>query len=129
MSKGKRVPPLSITDTGSYRGRLQLRGVYPSASGGDDNITSGHDDGTTTGCTCLGYQHTGKCWHLTALAEDYWRARWEDAKGAEREERERWLRHFIASGAGDEGDMDAARLELGALGDLVGDLTRTQEAA
>lgn len=128
MSKGKRVPPLSITDTGSYRGRLQLRGVYPSASGGPANVTNGHDDGTITDCSCKGWQTHGKCWHIAALVDDYWRSIWGAETLAALRWREGEILHYLGLGP-DEAEANALRLELTTLGDLVGTLTQTERAA
>lgn len=128
MSKSQRVPPIHTEDTGIVRGRRDLRGYYRSSTGKTIHVTSGHDDGTLTKCTCTGWEVHGKCWHAAALVDDWWRARW----GGESLDTLRWregeIWHYLGLGP-DEAETNALRLELTTIGDLVLARLEDQEAA
>lgn len=128
MSKSTPTPPLTI-DATLIRGRLHLTATYASSRPGvAPHRIVGRDDGMVTGCTCNGFQNFGRCWHRDNLALDYFRWKWHGAPLSRLVECDRGLRHWISL-APDAADEAAARIEGTVIGDLVGEMTRTQEAA
>ena len=121
---GKPTPPLSIEARGPVRGRLRLRGVYASSRPGvAPHVATGRDDGTPIDCTCDGWKYEGRCWHVRVLAGDYFRSLWAGRPLAALERRARACRDYLAACPHGD-DTEAVRLEQGAIGTLVGELTR-----
>jgi len=123
------TPPLTIEDTGIIRGRQHIRATYASKRAGESpHTTEGRDDGTIIGCCCPGYRSTGHCWHGTHLALDWFAARWADATLPALAVRDASLRHYLSLGP-ERAEEDAARIELTAIGDIIGARLAESEAA
>lgn len=132
-ARPKRTPLSHVEDVSIVRGRRQLRGYYPSSRRNvADHATDVLDDGTVLGCTCPGYGDG--CWHtdtegaqaiVVRFHYDRWYMDTTDALVA----RDAELRDFIAPHAWDQREEDAARLELTAVGDVLGERAAKREAA
>jgi hypothetical protein len=122
------VAPTAVIDAGISRGRRVLCGQYASSRPGvAPHSATVLDDGTPIGCNCPAEMFHEKCWHtapdsVQAIISTYWRDQWGDEPTAALQWRENELRHWLSLEP-DEADANAARLEWGVIGDIIGERT------